>query len=540
MSFEETCTSVPLQHSPWWQVDLGSIYHITALSVNSFGDCCPEQLDGAEVYIGLKNDTNNHRCAVIDVSEGKNKYDFECEIMEARFIHVVLPGEGKTLTLCEVQVYGTVLENVAVKGVAFQSSLRWRTSGKASSVIDGNRITTCSITEDKPGQWVKVDLLALYSVKVIQLAFLEDCCYDAEVWVDNTRCRVMSNSSLSLVTLDCGGIVGRYVTVMHPEIPLTLCEVEVYSTREHPTNTFPQRPPPHSYCASASCSRDLILVHDQPKTWSEGQTYCREKYADLVTISNAQDMNKVIDFMNEDVDNFWIGLYEDVLTWSWSLSDVSYYGDGETEFRNWDAGEPNSQSGIQHCAGMQHTGKWKDLDCGLLNFFLCLNGEDDAAETKILVETPMKWAEAQHYCRQNHKDLVSVRNQAENQEVQSMVPAGKLAWIGLFGDSWKWSDGRSSLIRYWGQGQLDNLGEGPNCAYANSSTWSARSCNTKSMFLCYYFKRRFMVRISTDFDMSDPVIQQQIMKQMEADMKNKGISDVKIKWKMSEGQVKNN
>uniref|UniRef100_A0A3B4UPZ1 Fucolectin tachylectin-4 pentraxin-1 domain-containing protein n=1 Tax=Seriola dumerili TaxID=41447 RepID=A0A3B4UPZ1_SERDU len=109
MSFEETCTSVPLQHSPWWQVDLGSIYHITALSVNSFRDCCPEQLDGAEVHIGLKNDTNNHRCAVIAVSKGKNKYDFECEIMEARFVHVVLPGEGKTLTLCEVQVYGTVL-----------------------------------------------------------------------------------------------------------------------------------------------------------------------------------------------------------------------------------------------------------------------------------------------------------------------------------------------------------------------------------------------------------------------------------------------
>uniref|UniRef100_A0A3B4UQ52 C-type lectin domain-containing protein n=1 Tax=Seriola dumerili TaxID=41447 RepID=A0A3B4UQ52_SERDU len=209
------------------------------------------------------------------------------------------------------------------------------------------------------------------------------------------------------------------------------------------------------YCSSALCSRDLILVHDQPKTWSEGQTYCKENYADLVTISNAQDMNKVIDIMNEDVDNFWIGLYEDVLTWSWSLSDVGYYGDGEAEFRNWDAGEPNSQSGIQHCAGMQHTGKWKDLDCGLLNFFLCLDGN--------LVEKYYSyWAEAQHYCRQSHKDLVSVRNQAENQEVQSMVPAGKLAWIGLFGDSWKWSDGRNSLIRYWGQGQLDNLGEGPN------------------------------------------------------------------------------
>lgn len=78
-------------------------------------------------------------------------------------------------------------ENVAVKGVAFQSSLRSKTSGRASSVVDGNRLTTCSMTEDKPSQWVKVDLVDLYSVKVIQLAFLEDCCYSPDVWVEDTR-----------------------------------------------------------------------------------------------------------------------------------------------------------------------------------------------------------------------------------------------------------------------------------------------------------------------------------------------------------------
>uniref|UniRef100_A0A3B4UQ37 C-type lectin domain-containing protein n=1 Tax=Seriola dumerili TaxID=41447 RepID=A0A3B4UQ37_SERDU len=206
------------------------------------------------------------------------------------------------------------------------------------------------------------------------------------------------------------------------------------------------------YCSSALCSRDLILVHDQPKTWSEGQTYCKENYADLVTISNAQDMNKVIDIMNEDVDNFWIGLYEDVLTWSWSLSDVGYYGDGEAEFRNWDAGEPNSQSGIQHCAGMQHTGKWKDLDCGLLNFFLCLDGN--------LVEKYYSyWAEAQHYCRQSHKDLVSVRNQ--NRLVNMLGGRVAHTWIGLHkgaADRWMWSDGSGRVhFTRWKEGEPNNV-----------------------------------------------------------------------------------
>ncbi|KAG7221488.1 hypothetical protein INR49_002463 [Caranx melampygus] len=499
-TFEETCTTVPKQNNPWWQVDLGSIYHITAVSIISNGDCCPEELEGAEIRIGLRNDTNNHRCAVITFAQGQYKYNFDCEITEARFVHVVLPGEGKTLTLCEVQVFGTVLENVAVRGVGLQSSLRSKTAGRASSVIDGNRITTCSITEDNPV----------------------------------SGCLVMSNSSLSLVTLDCGGVVGRYVTVMHPDVPLTLCEVEVYSTWEHPENTFPQRPTRYSYCSPDLCSRDLVLVR-QPKTWFEGQTYCRDKYTDLATIHGAQDMNKVIDVVGMDDSDVWIGLYEDVMTWRWSLSDQGYYGDGEAEFRNWDAGEPNSESGIQHCAGMQHTGEWKDLDCGLLNIFFCFD-DKNGAETRILVETPMKWADAQNYCRRNHKDLLSVRNLPENQEIQSMVPAGQLAWIGLFGDSWKWSDGSNSIFRYWGQ--LDNTGTGPNCAHFDGilKTWSTRSCNSKSMFFCYYYKRKIMVKISTDFDLSDTGVQQQIIKQLEMRMKTKGISDINIKWRKSIGQ----
>lgn len=57
-------------------------------------------------------------------------------------------------------------------------------------------------------------------------------------------CRVIS-SSQSLVTVDCGGIAGRYVTVNHPDIPLSLCEVEVYSTLKNPYNIAPQQPPAH-------------------------------------------------------------------------------------------------------------------------------------------------------------------------------------------------------------------------------------------------------------------------------------------------------
>ncbi|XP_073331683.1 uncharacterized protein [Pagrus major] len=527
--FQETCASVPLQDNPWWRLDLRSIYRITAVSVVS--DCCSKELNGAEVRIGLKNDTSNQRCAVISLAEGQHKYNYQCGIMDGRFVHVVLPGLQKNLTICDVRVYGTVLENVAVRGVAFQSSLRWKNS--ASRVIDGRWYSTCSITENKPGQWVTVDLLVPYTVTLVQLAYPKDSYYSDDVRVDNTSCQVISMTSQFLMTLDCGGVVGRYVTVMHPNVPPPLCEVKVYSTWVCPQNRVPQRPPRHDYCLPRSCSRDYIVIHSEPKTWFEAQAYCRNTYTDLATINNPQDMNRVIDKMENKFNDFWIGLYEDAVTWRWSLPDEGYYGDGEAEFRNWGVDEPNKMSGIQHCAGIQHTGEWKDLDCDLLHYFLCFDGRDGAPETKILVETQMKWTDAQHYCREHHTDLLSVKNLTENQEVQSMVPVGKLAWIGLFGESWRWSDGSNSLYKYQWQGLVDNLGEGPNCVYIYNRKWSVRSCDTKSMFLCYYFRKRSVVRIRADYNMSDPVIQQQILSQLEAAMKNKGISDFKISWRTS-------
>lgn len=49
------------------------------------------------------------RCAVISIAEGQRKYNYQCGIMEGRFVHVVLPGLQKNLTVCEVRVYGTLL-----------------------------------------------------------------------------------------------------------------------------------------------------------------------------------------------------------------------------------------------------------------------------------------------------------------------------------------------------------------------------------------------------------------------------------------------
>uniref|UniRef100_A0A3P9D1L1 Fucolectin tachylectin-4 pentraxin-1 domain-containing protein n=1 Tax=Maylandia zebra TaxID=106582 RepID=A0A3P9D1L1_9CICH len=98
--------------NPWWRVDLQRSFTITAVKVTNRGDCCAERLDGAEIRIGnsLENNGNNNpRCASISHINAGKTYTYRCDggSMEGRFVNVFLPGQQKTLTLCEVEVYAS-------------------------------------------------------------------------------------------------------------------------------------------------------------------------------------------------------------------------------------------------------------------------------------------------------------------------------------------------------------------------------------------------------------------------------------------------
>uniref|UniRef100_A0AAZ3PSP9 C-type lectin domain-containing protein n=1 Tax=Oncorhynchus tshawytscha TaxID=74940 RepID=A0AAZ3PSP9_ONCTS len=99
---------------------------------------------------------------------------------------------------------------------------------------------------------------------------------------------------------------------------------------------------------------------------------------------------------------------------------------------------------------------------------------------------------AQSYCREYHTDLASVRNQTENQEIQKMVSKGSKVWIGLFRDSWKWSDGSDSSFRYWRHAQPNNNGGVQSCGAAvhkGEKSWTERwfdwNCEDRYPFVCY-------------------------------------------------------
>uniref|UniRef100_A0A3B3ZS23 Fucolectin tachylectin-4 pentraxin-1 domain-containing protein n=1 Tax=Periophthalmus magnuspinnatus TaxID=409849 RepID=A0A3B3ZS23_9GOBI len=107
---ESSCSHTQEETAPWWRVDLGQIFVVSTIKVTNRGDCCPERLDGAQIHIGnslQNNGNNNPRCATITHIPLGDTFSFTCESgkMTGRYVNLVLPGDKKILTLCEVEVY---------------------------------------------------------------------------------------------------------------------------------------------------------------------------------------------------------------------------------------------------------------------------------------------------------------------------------------------------------------------------------------------------------------------------------------------------
>ncbi|XP_078026556.1 macrophage mannose receptor 1-like [Epinephelus lanceolatus] len=315
-------------------------------------------------------------------------------------------------------------------------------------------------------------------------------------------------------------------------------------------------------CAvSSHAERQYHFVYDL-KNMTEAQSYCREKYTDLATIDSMEDVTTLINMADRSrmvySDGYnnraWIGLYDDVDSWRWSLSDTSYYKDGETEFRQWSSGEPNNEHSGEHCTWMYDSGLWNDAPCAWQYKAVCSDVRGSNV-TFVLTDASMTWTEAQSYCRANYTDLTSVRNMTENQKVQELIPAGERVWIGLFRDSWKWLDGSNSSFRYWKlETKEPNNSHGKEACVAadfgQSGGWEDWNCDFERAFICSsvsvpvskkamkVMKVRFETQDSS-LDMNDPVVMEDILKKLKQRLRHQRLNDdIKLSWrKQPDGKV---
>uniref|UniRef100_A0A672Q1U5 C-type lectin domain-containing protein n=1 Tax=Sinocyclocheilus grahami TaxID=75366 RepID=A0A672Q1U5_SINGR len=105
----------------------------------------------------------------------------------------------------------------------------------------------------------------------------------------------------------------------------------------------------------------------------------------------------------------------------------------------------------------------------------------------ILVQSAKNWSDAQSYCRQHHTDLPTIHNSEQNNQITKILLSGYYIWIGLFLDSWEWSDKWILFFRHWAAGQPSMSSESGDCvgmSTTDSGRWSQYSCDLQQPFIC--------------------------------------------------------
>ncbi|XP_058866607.1 macrophage mannose receptor 1-like [Acipenser ruthenus] len=260
-------------------------------------------------------------------------------------------------------------------------------------------------------------------------------------------------------------------------------------------------------CTDASCTKYHFVA--TAMNWTAAQTHCRDKYTDLATVHSQEEVKQLSDILNTST-NAWIGMYRDVSeNWQWSNGDEVTY---------------NTRRVKLFCATVSKDRDWTDSVCHDTKHFICYDSRKgiffsvmlsvmrcidpklrlssfsgDTRERYIRIEQPKTWYEAQQYCRKHHTDLVSVKNEDENNKIKEKAN-GKPVWIGLFNNPWKWSDGGDKYTpQNLSEKQPDNYEGKEKCVTiqnkTNKLTLNDDQCSKAHPFFCYDDGRKlFLVK----------------------------------------------
>ncbi|XP_030194769.1 macrophage mannose receptor 1-like, partial [Gadus morhua] len=295
---------------------------------------------------------------------------------------------------------------------------------------------------------------------------------------------------------------------------------------------------------------------DKSLTWSDAQSHCRQYGGDLATVHGPENQTRLVEVARKYNSHVWIGLYDDVESWTWSLSENANYSGGEVEPWSWPwrGHQPNNWEATEGCIAINRT-TWLDANCNNQYSFSCFdNDTKDVALSDsgfVYINEKKSWWDAQSYCREHHTDLPSIRNIEENKMVSNMNAPTLIKWIGLHRNLWStWSDGSDTSYRDWKAGMPKNShGTMTNCALAQTDygwQWSDYPCQNKYKFICSVvpaMKKSFRLKFrSADIDPNDPELSEAILKQLHGKLKEKMVNeDLNLTWtKAPDGEIFHN
>ncbi|KAK7171257.1 hypothetical protein R3I94_001257 [Phoxinus phoxinus] len=236
-------------------------------------------------------------------------------------------------------------------------------------------------------------------------------------------------------------------------------------------------------------------------SWGKAQNYCRENHIDLATVQSVEDWTTLQEVADEEkyYSFSWIGLYNDINSWRWSYQEESVV------FQSWGSGEPDNSGTGEECVIISYNGYWWDYYCSETRYFVCSDESTSATQKMVVIRMSKTWLDAQTYCREHYTDLATVRSRDDNNKIASLIYKDD-CWIGLYRDSWKWSD-QASLTSSTQLTAKRINGKGLNCAGATYSSTSINAdvCSGLHYFYCSIVKSkqqviRVQVKASEDAD----------------------------------------
>ncbi|XP_078666924.1 C-type lectin lectoxin-Lio2-like [Branchiostoma floridae x Branchiostoma belcheri] len=106
--YQSSCTHTSqwIANPSWW-VDLGRSYNIGRVVIFNRQDCCPERINPFNIHIGNSDQVAlNPKCGGDhQIALNQPSISVSCQGMAGRYVGVRLPGNSRTMTLCEVQVF---------------------------------------------------------------------------------------------------------------------------------------------------------------------------------------------------------------------------------------------------------------------------------------------------------------------------------------------------------------------------------------------------------------------------------------------------
>ncbi|MGH0163665.1 UNVERIFIED_CONTAM: hypothetical protein FKN15_047664 [Acipenser sinensis] len=236
---------------------------------------------------------------------------------------------------------------------------------------------------------------------------------------------------------------------------------------------------------SVSVELHLVKINN---TWSEAQSYCREHYTDLVSIRSTQEVEKINTTVQDvQTERVWIGLFRNNTSQQWQWSNGDYF-----MYLNWE-----NNAAYTDLYAVVVGKQWLGRPSSYSLYFICQKvAERDSSALKgyYLVTEFKSWTDAQQHCRNEGSELASIRNQEEQEALNTVnTETSRFVWIGFYRESnsqpWKWSNG--DPIEKWDSGEPDLSNAQDVCVSMNGNApgrapgfWNDRSCTERFYFLC--------------------------------------------------------